>query len=211
MEQWHKELHPLSPQLPAVVDSRDTANSLPKSPVDQQLNEPNGHPASSDPLHALTRHRIVDAADQSSCQHDRRRQAPRSPERQDMTDNRNVILAIVLSVVVLFGWQFFIAGPQMERAQRQAEIAAERQAEADVGLAMPTVSADGTVVTPTVDPAAPKTFATRDEAIAATARVTIETAELKGSISLTGGQLRYVQCPQAPFNNSSAQNVCVGL
>ena len=26
-----------------------------------------------------------------------------------------------------------------------------------------------------------------------------------------GGQLRYVQCPQAPFNNSSAQNVCAGL
>ena len=30
-------------------------------------------------------------------------------------------------------------------------------------------------------------------------------------ITLTGGNLRYVQCPQAPFNNSSAQNVCAGL
>jgi uncharacterized protein GlcG (DUF336 family) len=27
----------------------------------------------------------------------------------------------------------------------------------------------------------------------------------------TGTRLRYVQCPQAPFNNSSAQNVCAGL
>lgn len=25
-----------------------------------------------------------------------------------MTDNRNVIIAIVLSMVVLFGWQFFV-------------------------------------------------------------------------------------------------------
>lgn len=31
------------------------------------------------------------------------------------------------------------------------------------------------------------------------------------TLSLPGGQLRYVQCPQAPFNNSSAQNVCAGL
>jgi uncharacterized protein GlcG (DUF336 family) len=31
------------------------------------------------------------------------------------------------------------------------------------------------------------------------------------TISLTGGNLRYAQCPQAPFNNSSAQNVCAGL
>ena len=40
------------------------------------------------------------------------------------SDNRNVILAVVLSMIVLFGWQFFIAGPQLEQAQRQAEIAA---------------------------------------------------------------------------------------
>ncbi len=31
------------------------------------------------------------------------------------------------------------------------------------------------------------------------------------SIALPGGQLRYVQCPQAPFNDSDAQNVCAGL
>ena len=30
-------------------------------------------------------------------------------------------------------------------------------------------------------------------------------------IALTGGNLRYVQCPQGPFNNSSEQNVCAGL
>jgi uncharacterized protein GlcG (DUF336 family) len=31
------------------------------------------------------------------------------------------------------------------------------------------------------------------------------------TLSLTGGQLRYVQCPQAPFNNSTEQNVCAGF
>jgi hypothetical protein len=30
-------------------------------------------------------------------------------------------------------------------------------------------------------------------------------------ISLSGGNLRYAQCPQTPFLNSSQQNVCAGL
>ena len=52
------------------------------------------------------------------------------------SDNRNVILAVVLSMVVLFGWQFFIAGPQLEEAQRQAEIrAAQHTAPAHAGQA----------------------------------------------------------------------------
>ncbi|MFM9879467.1 MAG: heme-binding protein [Burkholderiaceae bacterium] len=36
-------------------------------------------------------------------------------------------------------------------------------------------------------------------------------AERADSLGLAGGQLRYVQCPQAPFNNSTEQNVCAGL
>ena len=31
------------------------------------------------------------------------------------------------------------------------------------------------------------------------------------TLGLGGGQLRYVQCPQAPFNNSNEQNVCAGF
>ena len=32
-----------------------------------------------------------------------------------MTDNRNTILAVVLSGLVLLGWQIFYNGPQMEK------------------------------------------------------------------------------------------------
>ena len=104
------------------------------------------------------------------------------------TDNRNMIVAIVLSVIVLFGWQFLVAGPQMERAQRNAEIAAE-QAASDAALATPsTTTADGTVL-PATDAAGNRTFADRDAAVAATERVAVETAALKGSISLTGARL----------------------
>ncbi|WP_193337186.1 membrane protein insertase YidC [Devosia beringensis] len=109
-----------------------------------------------------------------------------------MTDNRNVILAIVLSMIVLFGWQFFIAGPQLERAQQQAQIAAEQaQSEATpaataVAAGTPgTVAADGTVF-----------YADRAEAIGASERVTIDTPDLHGSINLTGARLDDLELKQ---------------
>ncbi|HEY8576217.1 MAG TPA: membrane protein insertase YidC [Devosia sp.] len=102
-----------------------------------------------------------------------------------MENNRNIILAIVLSMIVLFGWQFFVAGPQMERAQRQAEIAAEQQAAADAALATP--ATPGQAAAPAAVGTA--TFATRDEAIAASQRVSIETEDLSGSINLAGARI----------------------
>jgi YidC/Oxa1 family membrane protein insertase len=103
-------------------------------------------------------------------------------------NNRNVILAVVLSMLVLFGWQFFIAGPQMEQAALQAERAAQAQ-QADTALSVP--AADGTVPTGTQPGAAnaPQTFADRASALAATSRIPIATSELEGSINLTGARI----------------------
>ena len=114
-----------------------------------------------------------------------------------MTDNRNIILAIVLSMIVLFGWQFFVAGPQLERAQQQAQIAAE-QAQSEAALATPAanaqpgvagapgaVAADGTV-----------SFPERAAAIAASERVIINTEDLEGSINLTGARLDDLELKQ---------------
>jgi YidC/Oxa1 family membrane protein insertase len=99
-------------------------------------------------------------------------------------DNRNMIIAIVLSIIVLFGWQFFIANPQMEQAQQRAQVEAQRQA--DNALATP--AADG--ATPAVAGATgAQAFVDRAAAIAASARVPILTESLTGSISLTGGRL----------------------
>ena len=42
-----------------------------------------------------------------------------------MTDNRNTILAVILSGIVLVAWQYFYNVPQMEKqreAQKQAEL-----------------------------------------------------------------------------------------
>jgi YidC/Oxa1 family membrane protein insertase len=112
--------------------------------------------------------------------------------------NRNMILAIVLSVVVIFGWQFFVAGPQMERAARQQQIAAEQAAAANPGLATTTSAANPTA-TPSATPATapannvPASFADRASAIAATSRVAIDTPALTGSVNLVGGRLDDLQ------------------
>ena len=108
--------------------------------------------------------------------------------------NRNMIIAIALSVVVLFGWQFFIAGPQAQRAQQQAEIAAQQAAAANPGLATgaTTTTANGATVPANATAptnAAAQNFPDRAAAIAATQRVGIDTPSLKGSINLTGGRL----------------------
>ncbi len=111
------------------------------------------------------------------------------------SDNRNVILAVVLSMIVLFGWQFFIAGPQLEQAQRQAEIAAQQQAESEQ-LAVPTTNADGSAAAPAATVGAPQVFADRETAVAATDRVAISTADLEGSINLTGARIDDLELKQ---------------
>jgi YidC/Oxa1 family membrane protein insertase len=113
-----------------------------------------------------------------------------------MLDNRNSVIAIVLSVLVFIGWQYFIAGPRYEaERQRQAEIARQNQAAqgiqlgnaAQPGTAAPATGTSAPVGAPTV----PTTAAVlpRSEALAATPRVAIETPVLHGSISLTGGRI----------------------
>ena len=104
-----------------------------------------------------------------------------------MENNRNIILAIVLSLVVLFGWQFFVAGPQLERAQQQAELAAQQAAAQDPALATPSATGEA-AATPNAATGT-QTFASRDDAIAASQRVTIATEDLEGSINLTGARI----------------------
>ena len=44
------------------------------------------------------------------------------------SDNRNLLLAVVLSMTVLFGWQMFIVGPEMEKEAAQQELLAQQRA-----------------------------------------------------------------------------------
>jgi YidC/Oxa1 family membrane protein insertase len=115
-----------------------------------------------------------------------------------MTEHRNTILAIVLSLIVVVGWQYFVGYPQMEKQRREALLKQQEQSQSQPGAATP-----GTPATPaTPGPqagappapgapaaAAPAQTATREALIAASAYVAIETPRLNGSIDLKGARI----------------------
>ena len=89
-------------------------------------------------------------------------------------NNKNFILAIVLSMAIIFGWQYFYAKPLADKAQQEA---ATEQA------------ATTPATTAQVPGAAQPTALTREEALGSGPRLKIETPELQGSINLAGAQL----------------------
>ncbi|MCR6734058.1 MAG: membrane protein insertase YidC [Afipia sp.] len=113
-----------------------------------------------------------------------------------MIENRNTILAVILSGLVLIAWQYFYNIPTMEkqRAAQQAELA-QKQA---VNPASPTPanpsatpSAAGAPSQAPI-PGGPTTNApiqNRAAAIAAGPRVKIDTPSISGSIALTGARI----------------------
>jgi len=109
-----------------------------------------------------------------------------------MTDNRNTILAVILSGLVLLGWQYFFNIPQMEK-QRAAQLAQSQMTKPAQDAANAPAPQAATPVPSTNAPsnsqAASAAPVSRAAAIAATPRVTIDTPRLSGSISLKGGRI----------------------
>jgi YidC/Oxa1 family membrane protein insertase len=107
-------------------------------------------------------------------------------------DNKNLYLAIALSILVIVGWQFFYAAPQMEKArqtQLQQQTAGQQPAAAPGSLG--STPPQSPFAPPQGGPAPESPVATqnRDEAIAATPRVKLETPSLFGSINLKGARI----------------------
>jgi YidC/Oxa1 family membrane protein insertase len=123
-----------------------------------------------------------------------------------MADQKNTLLAIVLSVIVLVGWQYFFASPQLEK---QKQIQQQQQAQQQTktgpqGPQSPSAAPTGPQQSPSV-PQAPNTQAqapnvpgtvqrptamTRDQVLAASGtRVQIETPRIRGSIALKGARI----------------------
>lgn len=108
-----------------------------------------------------------------------------------MTDSKNLILAIVLSIVVLIGWQYFIAGPQIERT-RQQQISEQQPAATEPGATTPgatATTAPPVPGAPTTTAVAPTVTLTRAEALAQSPRVAIATQRVSGSVNLRGGRI----------------------
>jgi len=110
-----------------------------------------------------------------------------------MGEYKNTILAIVLSLVVVIGWQYFIGYPQMQRQQEQAQLKKQEEAQVQPGAAQPNVAqpSPSAASAPPV-PNAPTTelpAANRTAVIAASPHITIDTPRLQGSIDLKGGRI----------------------
>jgi YidC/Oxa1 family membrane protein insertase len=107
-----------------------------------------------------------------------------------MQNNRNFFITIVLSVLILTLWQVFYMNPRIEKEREQARIEAERVEQQNPGQQAPgqtttTPAAPGTTV-PGTDGA---TVESRQQALAGSQRVAIDTPSISGSINLRGARI----------------------
>ena len=107
-----------------------------------------------------------------------------------MSEQRNLIVAIVLSVLVLAIYQVFVVGPQVEeeRARQQAlEAASQADSGTPSAATAPNATASGIPGVP--GSAAQVKGADRQAVLNASGRVRILTPRLKGSIALAGARI----------------------
>ncbi|MFZ5609968.1 MAG: membrane protein insertase YidC [Pseudomonadota bacterium] len=103
-----------------------------------------------------------------------------------MSDQKNMLLAIGLALLVLLGWDYFIVAPQREAAQ---QTHATVEAPADGALpAAPDATSDTAPEAGDTAAALPAGSMARSVAVAQGARLRIDTPRLEGSILLTGAR-----------------------
>ncbi len=127
---------------------------------------------------------------------------------QQDDNQKNLLLAVVLSAMVLLGWQLFFVNPKIkEEQEKRARLNPTQQQAQQVpgqpgapaqapGLPGAPTAAVTPGTTPGIAPPAPGAVpaqaavaVTREAALATSPRVGIETPSLKGSIALKGGRI----------------------
>src|ERR1700724_1128803 len=112
----------------------------------------------------------------------------------EMDDQKNLLLAIVLTGVVLIGWQYLFAVPQIEKQKQiaqQQQQQQQTQAQQPLPNAQPGAApqvAPGTVPQAPGLPSSAQTL-TREAALAASPRIRIDAPRLSGSLALMGGRI----------------------
>jgi len=110
-------------------------------------------------------------------------------------NNRNFILAIILSIGVLFAWQYYFV-PKPHPADQKPPVEQQQvepgppQPQPGGGTPEPGGETPGVAgAPPSVPGAAAVAALTREEALALSPRIAIDTPSLKGSIALKGGRI----------------------
>ena len=110
-----------------------------------------------------------------------------------MNEQKNLVVAITLSIAILIGFQLVYEVPRQHQAEQQAAALKAQQAQTDPDkAALPQVTAPGTTAAPVAAAAAPKA---RDRAemvaeqAASSLRLKITTPRVNGTINRTGGRI----------------------
>ncbi len=91
-------------------------------------------------------------------------------------DNKNFILAIVLSTLIIVGWQYFYAAPTQKKLETQTQTTSQQVTNPQV---QPGAAVTGAEQAPPVS---------REAAIASAKRIKIDTPVIDGTINLTGAR-----------------------
>ncbi len=105
-------------------------------------------------------------------------------------DQKNLLLAIVLSIAVLFVFDFFVASPQREQLRQREAATQQAQTQVDPSQPAPSDAPQVPGLADSVGETVPGVVAgqSRDAAIAGP-RIKVENPRLTGSISLTGARI----------------------
>ena len=110
-----------------------------------------------------------------------------------MPDQKNLVVAIVLSLVILLGFQYFYELPRMRQQQEIKEAQQAQQAQQAPTAARPNANAPSVPGAPAAS-AAP-TALDRGAIVAQPGRVRIQSPRMVGSIALEGGRIDDVTLP----------------
>ncbi len=105
-------------------------------------------------------------------------------------DQKNMIIAIVLSMAIIFGFQYFYEVPRQKEALESAEqLAASQESSAPQPGAQPTAGGEAAPAPGTAGETTAVTGQSLDELITADPRLEIKSKKVSGSIRLRGGRI----------------------
>ncbi len=106
-------------------------------------------------------------------------------------DNKNLYLAIALSILFIVGWNFFYGFPKLHQpreAAQQAQVAASGAQPPGVTNVNP-IAPSGAATTPAGVATTPASERSRKDVLADSPRVALDTPSLVGSVNLRGGRI----------------------
>lgn len=115
-----------------------------------------------------------------------------------MSDQKNLIIAIAVSVAIMLGFQFFVEAPKQEKLRQQQAAQQQSQTSAPTAPGGATTGAPDASGLPALPSLAQQVeqAASREKALAETPRVKIEGKRLFGSLNLVGGRIDDVVLPE---------------